>query len=221
MPGTVSDSHRAGEGQAPVMSRAAWQVFEKTNDLEWLGRVYGTLAGYIHFWYTYHSSSRGLAKYYNAGQIADNDARFDGLYGEERTNEPVDLIESPDLSAFMVVEMRSLAQMANALDKQQESEEWENQASQLSKDIVDIFYFPEDAMFYDVKEGTKEMFSGVITPNMFLPLWAEVPLPEHEKRRIVEMHMLNPDEFYRELPFPSLAYNHPKYEPNSYWRAGL
>ncbi len=76
-------------------------------------------------------------------------------------------------------------------------------------------------MFFDVLEGTHEKFSGVKTPNMFLPLWAGVPLPDKEVRRIVETHMLNPREFFRDLPFPSLSYDDPKYDPAGYWRGRI
>jgi len=76
-------------------------------------------------------------------------------------------------------------------------------------------------MFYDVSEGTHTKFSGVKTPNMFLPLWAGVPLPVSEVQRIVEGHMLNPNEFFRALPFPSLSYDNPKYDPAGYWRGRI
>ena len=76
-------------------------------------------------------------------------------------------------------------------------------------------------MFYDVVEGTHEKFSGVKNPNMFLPLWAGVPLPQAEVDRIVKQHMLNPKEFFRELPFPSLSFDNPKYDSGGYWRGRI
>jgi len=71
----------------------------------------------------------------------------------------------------------------------------------------------------DVAEGTREIFSGVKGPNMFFPLLLhDLPLPEDEVRRIIESHMLSPDEFFRPLPFPSLSYDDPKFDPKGYWR---
>ncbi len=225
LPGTLADTHRAGEGQAPIMCWAAWTVYESGHDKAWLSHVYPGLAGYINFWTKYHSSPRGLVQFFNAGQIADNDARFDPVYnrttGDEHGNEAVSGFESPDLNAFLVVEMRSLAKMADALGYSREAAEWRNRAAHLAKLIVDFCYFPDEAMFYDVKVGTHEKFSGVKDPNMFLPLWAEVPLSKSEVRQIVERHMLNPEEFFRELPFPSLSYDNPKYDPSSYWRGRI
>jgi hypothetical protein len=225
LPGTLSDTHRAGEGQAPIMCWAAWHVYQSGRDRAWLARVYPGLAGYIDFWLKYHSSARGLARFFNAGQIADNDARFDRVYYRKRefehNNEPLAGFESPDLNAFLVMEMRCLALMAEELGLPGEASRWKDRANQLAKLIVEFCYFPEEAMFYDVEEGTHIKFSGVKTPNMFLPLWAGVPLPESEIRRIVEQHMLNPNEFFRQLPFPSLSFDNPKYDPAGYWRGRI
>ncbi len=225
LPGTLSDTHRAGEGQAPIMCWSAWHIYQSGRDKAWLARVYPGLAGHIKFWMNYHSSARGLAQYFNAGQIGDNDARFDRVYnrdnGEEHSNEAVSGFESPDLNAFLVMEMRSLALMAGELGRSREKEEWKERADKLAKLIVDTCYFADEAMFYDVVEGTHEKFSGVKDPNMFLPLWAGVPLPESEIHRIVEQHMLNPKEFFRKLPYPSLSYDDPKYDPAGYWRGRI
>jgi len=221
LPGTICDSHRAGEGQAPIMTWAAWLTYKRSHDKAWLAHVYPALCGHNRYWFKYHVSPRGLAEYYNAGQIGDNDARFDPVYGKETGNLPVHGFESPDLNAFLVVDMRCLGFMARELDRSAEAAEWQAKADALARRIVDACYFPEEAMFYDVAEGTHEKFSGVKNPNMFIPLWAGVPLPKEEVRRIVEKHMLNPDEFFRELPFPSLSYDNPKYNPMGYWRGRI
>src|SRR5262249_13802573 len=169
LPGTLSDTHRAGEGQAPIMCWAAWQVYQTGRDKVWLGRVYPGLSGYVNFWLQYHTSSRGLARYFNAGQIADNDARFDRVYGRkgefEHNNEPLSGLESPDLNAFLVMEMRCLALMARELGFSNEANQWKDRATQLGKLIVEFCYFPEEAMFYDVEEGTRNKFRSVKTPN--------------------------------------------------------
>jgi hypothetical protein len=221
LPGTLCDTHRAGEGQAPIMAWATWSIYQRSRDRAWLAQVYPGLAGYCHFWFKYHSSARGLAQFYNAGQIGDNDPRFDPVYNRPQGNEPIYGIESPDLNAFFVVEMRCLAGMAAALSLGDEAAGWRARADHLAQQIVATMYFPEHAMFFDVKEGTREVFSGVKNPNMFLPLWAGVPLPAREVSRIVAGHMLNPDEFFRELPFPSVSYDHPQYDPQGYWRGRI
>jgi putative isomerase len=117
--------------------------------------------------------------------------------------------------------MRCLSRMARELQKAAESAQWNDRADALGKRIVETMYFPEESMFFDVKGGTHEKFSGVKNPNMFLPLWAGVPLPREEAKKVIERHMLNPAEFFRELPFPSLSYDNPKFDAKSYWRGRI
>jgi hypothetical protein len=218
MPGTLSDTHRAGEGQSPIMTWAAWSTYQISQDRAWLAHVYPGLISQIRFWFKYHGSERGLAQYYNAGQIADDSPRFDPVYGRPQGNEWIYGLESPDLNAFIVMELKCLAVIADELGRPEEAVAWQREAGELAQKIIDIMYFPEDAMFYDVHLGTKEPFNRVKTPNMFLPLWAGVPLQPAEIKKIIEQHMLNPDEFFGEKPFPSVSYDDPTYDPNGYWR---
>lgn len=221
-PSTLCDGHRAGEGQAPVMAWSAWRTFEISGDKAWLERIYKPLVGIYRFWFRHHSSPRGLAMWYNGGQIADNDARFDPCFGgEERGNTNFTGLESPDINAFFVVELDRYARMADVLGKPDETVLWRRERDALAQKIVDLMYFPEHFMFFDVATGTRKIFSGCKGPNMFLPLWAEVPLPENEIRGVIEKHMLNPDEFYRPRPFPSLSFDDPKFDPLGYWRGRI
>jgi hypothetical protein len=221
LPGTICDSHRAGEGQAPIMSWAAWLTYQRCRDKPWLRRVYPALAGNHRFWLKYHCTPRGLCQFFNAGQIADNDARFDPIQGNVANQALSGMLESPDVNAFLVMDARALAAMAEELGLAEEARSWREKADALAKRIVDTMYFPEEAMFYDVKTNTHEKLSGVKTPNMFLPLWAAAPLKRDQVQAMVERHMLNPKEFYRELPFPSLSYDNPNYNPEGYWRGRI
>lgn len=223
MPGTLCDTHRAGEGQAPIMAWSVWRLHQVEPDLAFLAEVYPALGNYVAFWRRFHSSQRGFFLWFNGGQIADNDARFDRVYGgREHSNRPLSGLESPDLNALFALNMRLLAKMARQLNRPEEAAEWDRQAQELTQALVETFYFPERSMFLDVAEGTREIFSGVKGPNMFFPLLLdELPLPAEEVRRIIEGHMLNPEEFYRPLPFPSLSYDDPKFDPNGYWRGRI
>jgi glycogen debranching enzyme len=218
LPGTLCDTHRAGEGQAPIMTWAAWSVYRVSGDAEWLARVYPALAGVYRFWQTYHRSERGFCQYFNAGQVGDNDPRWDPVYGREMGNEPVHGVESPDLNAFIVMQLACLARMAQELGEEGDAVRWAAHSDDLAERIVAAMYFPERAIFLDVREGTHEPFSGVKNPMMFMPLWAGVPLPAEEVQRVVEEHLLNPLEFWGQRPFPSVSFDHPQYDPNGYWR---
>lgn len=227
LPFTLSDTHRAGEGQAPILAWAAWRTYARSQDRVWLARIYPAMRSYVNFWLKYRSSSRGLLMFSNTGEIADNDARWDPAFGGKPITygmscPPLKGIESPDANAFVFNEMKFLGLVAAELGLQDESREWNARRDRLGKLIVETMYFPDDAMFYDVKEGTHEKFSGVKNPNMFLPLWAGVPLPESEAKRVIERHLLNPDEFFSpDMPVPSLSLDNPGFTPTAYWRGRI
>ena len=227
LPFSLADTHRAGEGQAPILGWAAWKTYMRSRDRAWLARVYPGMRSYVEYWLKYRSSARGLVMFSNTGEIADNDARWDPAFGGKpisygMSTPPLKGIESPDVNAFIFNEMKFLGLAAAELGLDSQSRDWSSRREKLGQRIVETMYFPEEAMFYDVKEGTREKFSGVKNPNMFLPLWAGVPLPEREVKRVIERHLLNPAEFFRaDMPIPSLSLDHPGFDPTAYWRGRI
>ena len=219
LPGTFCDSHRAGEGQAPIMSWAAWLTYQRSHDKNWLGRVYHGLAGNNRFWFKYHASPRGLCQFFNAGQIADNDARFDLIQGTATGNAPLRLRIAR--SQFLPDNGLPLPGQHGRRTGVAGRRKDLRGADRPGRKIVETMYFPGEAMFFDVKTGTHEKLSGMKTPNMFLPLWAGTPLTKEQIAPIIERHMLNPKEFYRDLPFPSLSYDNRLYDPEGYWRGRI
>jgi len=220
MPANLTDRLIGGEGQFPIMSWGAWNIFISTHDRDWLERILPSLERHVEHWFTFFCRDYGLCYIYNSHLGNDDDARFDycmkGLY-----NQPVDKIDSPDINAMLVVELRALANMHEIFSNTQKANALRDRAEALNQQIIDHFYFPEEKAFLDTEEGSRQIKSGVITPHMFLPLWAGSPLPKEAIAEIVESHMLDPNKFYGELPFPSLPFNHPEYDPEGYWRGRI
>jgi len=217
LPANLTDCALGGEGQFPILTWGAWNIFAATGDTDWLRQVLPSLRSHVEHWFRFFSRENGLCYIYNSYLGNDDDARFDycmkGLY-----NQPVDAIDSPDINAVLQVELRALALMFEALGDPESAQSYRTRADRLGTLIVERFYFPDRNAFLDTEEGTREIKSGVLTPHMFLPLWAECPLPKEAVSGIIETHMLDPETFFGEYPFPSLAYNHPEYDPEGYWR---
>jgi glycogen debranching enzyme len=53
---------------------------------------------------------------------------------------------------------------------------------------------------------------------MFWPVWAGVPMPADTKRSLIEDVLLDERQFFGPVPFPSVAYDEPTYNPTGYWR---
>ncbi len=220
MPANLTDGLIGGEGQNPIMAWGAWNIFCQTKDVDWLGRIVHSLEQHVEHWFLHFSRANGMCYIYNSLLGSDDDARYDfcmkGLY-----NQPVSGVDSPDINAFLVMELKALARMHQVLGDAERARQMEERAEHLARMIPEHFYFAEENAFLDVAEGTRDIMSGVLTPSLFLPLWAEVPLKTSDIQAMIETHMLNPESFYREHPFPSLAYNHPEYDPEGYWRGRI
>ena len=218
VPSILSEENRTGDGQAPILSWAVWRIFETTHDTAFLQTVYPSCSAFNRFWFeTQDRNHNGLPEWRNGGQIADNSPRWD-KGGKVRTNRNMGEFESPDLAGFLLMDLHCLARMARTLDKAGEAHAWEEKANELGAKLVARMYFPSDKAFWDVDLKTGEPWSRVVTPNMFITLWAGAPLARGEVDGIVRGHMLNAQEMNGLIPFPSVAYNDNSYDPLAYWR---
>lgn len=86
----------------------------------------------------------------------------------------------------------------------------------LKRTLLERCWHAEDRFFYDLTpEGEP---TRVKTFFGFLPLWVGLEMPDTDRKALIEEHLLNPVEFFGDVPFPSVAYNEPEYSPVGYWR---
>ncbi|MGO9272711.1 MAG: amylo-alpha-1,6-glucosidase [Terriglobia bacterium] len=218
VPSIMSEEVRTGDGQAPILSWAAWRIYQATEDKSFLESVYPACARLDRFWFESQDRNHdGLPEWRNGGQIGDNSPRWD-KGGKVRTNLNMGEFESPDLAGFLLMDQRCLARMAQALGKAEEAKAWEENAAALGRNLVAKMYFSSDNAFWDLDINTGEPWTRIVTPNMFIPLWAGVPLSPPQVDGVIRAHMLNPMEMNGAVPFPSVAYNDRSYDPLAYWR---
>jgi hypothetical protein len=218
VPSIMSEEVRTGDGQAPILSWAAWRIYQSTGDKSFLEAVYPSCARLDRFWFETQDRNRdGLPEWRNGGQIGDNSPRWD-KGGKARTNLNMGEFESPDLAGFLLMDQHCLARMAQALGKDAEAKEWEDKSDALGRNLVGKMYFSFDNAFWDLDIKTGEPWSRIVTPNMFIPLWAGAPLSPVQVDGMIRAHMLNPMEMNGAIPFPSVAYSDRSYDPLAYWR---
>jgi hypothetical protein len=219
-PEAVGRQTRTATGQAPIEAWAAWKVFEQTNDLEFLRSVYTRSSNYYHYWFEHRDFDRdGLCEWRNGGQIGDDSPRWD-LGDQVRNNVDFWEYESPDLSGFLLSQAKHLAKMAEVLGLQEEGKLWRSRAESLDRALLGAFYHEEDLIFYDRLVLTHEPLK-TIAPNHFIPLWAGVQLPDQLAKRMIERYLLSEQHLYGNPPFPSISYDHPKFDPFGYWRGRI
>ncbi|MBX9851243.1 MAG: trehalase-like protein [Cytophagaceae bacterium] len=104
--------------------------------------------------------------------------------------------------------LASLCELMNDPDKA----EFTNKAEQVRRSIVEVMYDEKDAAFYDVY-GKENIKLKVLTPTIFFPVIIE-GMPEEIGKKVIETHLFNKSEFDVAYPIPSVAINHPAFNPN-------
>jgi putative isomerase len=91
-----------------------------------------------------------------------------------------------------------------------------DEANALGERIRETFFHEESGFFYDVRLETKEHIR-VEGPEGWIPLWAGVAT-EDQAREVARV-MMDPRKFLGVVPLPTLAMDHPEFDPsNGYWR---
>ena len=147
----------------------------------------------------------------------DNAVRFDSALMVENGPGAWSLSqESVDLNSYLFAEKGYLAELAEVLGKSQEAEALRSEAEALGGLIRSDMFDEETGYFYDITLDSKEPIR-VQGPEGWIPLWAGVATPEQAER--VALVMTDPAKFAGKVPFPTLAMDHPEFDPmNGYWR---
>lgn len=207
----TADWLRPGDdSQPPVLGWAAWKVYKRTCDMDFLRTVYDSLVRNTEWWMRCRDlDCDGLLEWAHRLESGwDNSPRWDSEFGK---------LETCDLNAFVLAQMNTLATMAEELGYTDEASRWRSEADEMGNRIVAKLYQPNENLFRDIRYDTHEP-ADIMTLASFLPLWAGVPLDHDRARAMIRDYLLNPEYFWGEVPFPVVAYCDPKYDSANFWR---
>ncbi len=189
----------------PILAWCALKLHETSPDLDFLREIYIPLVRWNAWWFSMNDDDvDGLAQYnhpYSSG--LDNNPLWD--YGMP--------VESPDLNTYLCVQMGSLAMMAELMGINAEAAMWRRRAEAIVRRMIKDFW-DQDAGVFRATHNDEPI--PVITPFNLYPLWTG-QLPHPIKNRLLD-HLKNPDEFWGELPIPSVARNDSHFDPDVMWR---
>jgi len=101
----------------------------------------------------------------------------------------------------MAVEYDSLAKISRAISRNDDAARWKQKYEVLRAAIDDLLWDGEDRFYYDLDEAGE--FVPLKTTAGLLPLLAGVP--DRDKAEALRMHMMNPSEFWKPCPLPSVS----------------
>lgn len=189
----------------PILAWAALKLHETDPNLEFLAEIYQPLVRLNSWWMSMNDDDGdGLVQYnhpYSSG--LDDSPLWD--YGMP--------VESPDINTYMVVQLGSLAVIAEQLNMPSEAAMWRKRASSIVKRMIEHFWDPEAGIFWATREHER---IPVVTPFNLFPIWTGQLSTEMNERLIA--HLLNPDEFWGEFALPTVSRSDPHFSPITMWR---
>lgn len=227
---TVIENHNWRDTKPPLSAWAVWEVFQKSKDENFLKELYPKIEKYHNWWYQYRDvDQNGLCEYgsTDGSLIAakwesgmDNAVRFDDVkIIKNKDKGGVMNRESVDLNAYLYAEKVYMRSIALELGKNEKAQQYQTEADKLKQTIQELFYDEESGWFYDIDLVSKKTLK-VFGAEGWIPLWAKIATKEQAAK--VRETMLDPSKFATYIPFPTLAADHPKFEPNNgYWRGPI
>lgn len=123
-----------------------------------------------------------------------------------------------DMSVQMALLYRQLAFMARELGQTEKAAALATRADDIAARIQRFMWNEADGLYYDIDDAGAP--TKVKTIAAFWPLLAQIPSAEQADRLM--RHLKSPREFWRPVPFPSLAADEPAYAPDGrYWLGGV
>lgn len=193
-----------------------------------LEESYEPLARYVRHWLDNFTKAHGLVVYPPGCTSLDDALRWhdgsplvpcpgqrwhDQSWGQSRP----DLYASPDINAFLYLELRSLAEMADALGRTDEAPDWRARAERLATAINDWLIEPETRTYQDRHIDTG-VFTGLIHLGSFIPIYAGMA-PAEVATIGCRDYLLSPEHFLTTMPFPTIDRAHPTFRSGGFLHA--
>lgn len=195
----------------PIHGWALKRMLERTVFItpERLQEIYRPLSRWTAWWLNSRDYDRdGIPQYHHG-----NDSGWDNCTAFQ-TGLP---LESPDLSAFLVLQMETLAEIAGRLGKPRAAQRWQKRADALLKNMLAHFWRGD--RFVAVRSGDHAV-RETETLFLYLPLLLGMRLPEDVRRALVA-GLTREGRFITAHGLATESPSSPDYVPDGYWRGPI
>ena len=201
---------RPRASQPPLVGWAAERYIARTGDVALAAELLPKLTANCEWWLTQRLNRFGLISCLDPFETGwDDTPRLD--------NGP---IVATDMSAYVLMQMRSCVRLAKLLDQQGLAAHWQKRADDFAQELVDVCWDNDKKLFHDVLLETGQK-TPQVSPALFLPLLGDVPLPEKDIIASIRTHLFDPNTLFGPIPFPSIAHDDPEYSPTTMWRGPM
>lgn len=205
----------------PVWAWALELTDRRQPDDDFLKEMYPKLIKNENFWRTKRYREKDGLFFYTTTETGENRDLYirweSGLDDSIRfDNNVIEYLYPIDLNCFMISFYKSMQYLANRLGISEDVDKWEEREKLLEENIHKTLWCDEDKCFFDWNFRDKE-FIKVITPAIFMPLWAGIASKKQAKD--VARFARDPKKLYPCMP--TVAFDDPKMDPVGYWRGSV
>ena len=177
-------------------------------DYDKLYQIYQPLCNWTTWWLNYRDDDDDCIPQYNHG----NDSGWDN--SSVFIDSPP--IESPDLTAFIIIQIEVLSDIANKLGRKSESKAWGKRAEQLLAKLLE--HSLKNGQLLPLQSGTHKIISSCsLLP--FIPIVLAKRLPEEILKGLITG--LRENNLITEHGLATESINSPLYESDGYWRGPI
>lgn len=209
-------------------TKLAWMTYKLCGDRCFLEKSYRGCVAWDKWFETYRMKSGLVEMFVGYDTGHDNSSRLDGMkfkghrYENGKNYDASEYPGEDDAAPVIAVDLTAnrycseiyLARMAAELGLEADAYSWRSKASELKSRFIDVCYDRDDNFFYDVgKDGVKRKMKSCTVFHLYMESVLDPGGPM--ARCIYKDHIINPDEFWTEYPFPSMAVNDQGWRPNT------
>ena len=146
----------------------------------------------------------------------DNSPMYDDVPFDEEKG--IMLLADVGLMGLYILDCKSLIELAKIVGREDVIEELENRKSLVEKSLMTLW--DEDFGLFLNLNLKENKLSKRISPTNFYALFAD-SVTEEQKRRMMDEHFYNPEEFWGDWILPSISRNDIAFPDQTYWRGRI
>ncbi|HGM1174419.1 amylo-alpha-1,6-glucosidase [Clostridioides difficile] len=210
IPGSLSDSTiRWNFTKPPIQGLFFSKMMKKINfTKETLEKIYNYIEKQVLFYVKFKDSNMdGIFEYHHGNDSGqDNSTIFKGAM----------VVDTPDLTAFIINAMDMLSKVAEKLNRNSEKEYWSNKADELTKLFLN--YFIVD----DLPVARETVTGEILSNNALLPLVSLVlgnRLPKYIRDKMIDL--VTSERYLTKWGIATEAIDSDEYQDDAYWRGPI
>lgn len=195
----------------PVHGWILKRLLEHTNLLthERLNEIYEPLARWTNWWFEERDDDGDGIPQCNHGN--------DGGWDNSTVFAVRPPIESPEISAYLVLQMETLAEIARRLGKLDDIQGWLERAGQLTRRLLNHFWCDDHFVGVQVSGHARIESQSLL---LFMPLLLGKRLPQEVREKMIARLKI-PGEFLTAHGLATENLNSPLYRSRGYWRGPI